>query len=92
MTITRQAKYLSGVDRGKHVAFIHPEGKYSGAYRIEGTLVSVKHLGDGSTTLVVHTLGGIRYGDITENTTVTITGTPAPAGLNLHRSVIDQDG
>lgn len=90
MTTTREAKYLSGVDRGKHVAFVHPGGKYSGAYRIEGTLVSVKHLGDDSTTLVVQTVGGIRYGDITENTTVTITGTPTPAGLDLHRSVLDQ--
>lgn len=91
MTTTRQAKYLSGVDRGKHVAFVHPGGKYSGAYRIEGTLVSVKHLSDDSTTLVVKTVGGIRYGDVTENTMVTINGTPTPAGLDLHRSVLDQE-
>lgn len=74
MTVQREAKYLSGVDRGKHVNFVHPGGKYSGAYRIEGNLVSVKHLGDGSTTLVVQTASGIRYGDITENTIVLITG------------------
>lgn len=90
MTTIRGAKYLSGVDRGKHVVFVHSGGKYSGAYRIEGTLVSVKHLGDGSTTLVVETVGGIRYGDIIENTMVTIAGTPTQAGLDLHRSVIDQ--
>lgn len=92
MTTTREAQRLTGVDRGKHVAFIHPGGKYSGAYRIEGTLVSVKHLGDGTTTLVVQADGGIRYGDITENTLVTISGTPTLPGLNLHHSVLDQDG
>lgn len=92
MTTTRQAKYLSGVDRGKHVEFVSTAGKYTGPYRISGPLIAVKHLGDGTTTLIVQSPSGAKYGDVPADTKITITGTSTTAGLDLHRSVLDQDG
>lgn len=92
MTTTRQAEYLSGADRGKHVEFVATAGKYTGPYRISGPLIAVKHLGDGTTTLIVQSPSGPKYGDVPADTMITITGTPTPPGLNLHSSVLDQNG
>lgn len=55
MTTQIEAQRLSGVDRGKHVRFTGTPPRH---LVYEGTLVQVKHLGDGGTTIVIRAGNG----------------------------------
>lgn len=76
MPVTREAKYLSGVDRGKHVRLMAPGGRYTGTWELEGELVSVTHHGGTDLTdVIVLSSDGPRQGaNLHANTLVTITG------------------
>ncbi|MGO4298487.1 hypothetical protein [Glutamicibacter sp. MCAF14] len=85
-----EAQRLSGVDRGKHVKFTSAGPRY---LVYEGTLLQVKHLGDGWTTIVIRSADGrIEWDHVPPITHVTITGLPTPSGLNLHKSITIQEG
>lgn len=73
--VSREARYLSGVDRGKHVRLMVPGGRYTGPWELDGELVRVTHWGDGTVSLHVIRDDGPKAGtDIPANTIVTITG------------------
>lgn len=75
MPVTREARYLSGVDRGKHIRVMVPGGRYTGPWELAGKLVRVTHWGDGMISLHVLREDGPKAGaDIHPNTPVTITG------------------
>lgn len=90
MTTTRVARHLSGADLGKTIEFLGKEpGKEPGdglTYRTKGIIVAIEHEDD---CVSIDTGNGYRL--IRAGEPVTITGTDTPAGLNLHRSVIDQN-
>lgn len=78
MPVTREARYLSGVDRGKHVRLMVPGGRYTGPQELEGELLAVAHWGDGTIALNVLRADGPRRAEcIPPNTIVTITGKPS---------------
>ncbi|OIH86006.1 hypothetical protein BLJ79_04215 [Arthrobacter sp. UCD-GKA] len=76
MPATREARYLSGVDIGKHVRLMVPGGKHTGPWEIEGKLVGATHFGDGAVSMIVlRATGGPRQvGYLPPETPVTITG------------------
>lgn len=89
MTTPKEAQRLSGVDRGKHVRFTGSKPLH---LNYEGELVQVKHLGDGGTTIVIRAKDGrIEWDHVSPNTLVTLQGLPTPPGLNLHKSITDQE-
>lgn len=72
MTTTTEAQRITGIDRGKHVTFPGAVNRI-----LTGTLVQVKHLGDGNTTLVIQTEDGrLEWDHVPPATHVTITGRP----------------
>lgn len=74
MPATREARYLSGVDRGKHVSLMVPGGKYSGPWELAGTLYELTHWADGTMSMVVVREDGPARGmSIPPETPVTIT-------------------
>ena len=87
MTTTRSAKYLSGADIGKTIEFLGKEPGSGLTYRTTGTISAIEHEDD---CVSIDTGNGYRL--IRADQPVTITGIGTPAGLDLHRSVIDQDG
>lgn len=75
MPVTREAKHLSGVDRGKHVSLMVPGGKYTGPRELAGELITVTHWGDGKLSMIVLRNDGPKAaGGIPPDTLVTITG------------------
>ncbi|MFJ5106667.1 MULTISPECIES: hypothetical protein [unclassified Glutamicibacter] len=86
MTLTREAKYLSGADLGKTIEFLGKEPGDGLTYRTTGTIRAIEHEDD---CVSIDTGSGCRL--IRSGDPVTITGTDTPPGLNLHRSVIDQN-
>ncbi|PRB78258.1 hypothetical protein CQ012_02395 [Arthrobacter sp. MYb214] len=87
MTTTREARHLSGADLGKTIEFLGKEPGDGLTYRTKGTIVAIEHEDD---CVSIDTGNGYRL--IRAGEPVTITGTDTPPGLNLHRSVLDQDG
>lgn len=105
MTTTREAKYLSGADLGKTIEFkkgdatlngilaeIHPQ-----AQLIDDTCIADAVAGRTTYTIGQRFVGIIILIDgeptgtsLTMSHPVTITGTPTPEGIDLHRSVLDQ--
>lgn len=103
MSITREARHLSGADLGKAITV------NLGERTVTGHLTSVSHranlidderlcetmpryeIGPGETMIEILVTTGILQTTIEPTHPVTITGTDTPPGLNLHRSVIDQD-
>lgn len=104
MTTTREARHLNGADLGKTVTVDLGDdtvtGTLSGVTHT-GNLIAEERL---CTTQPEYTLGrasvivevlvpsGLLQTTIEPTHPVTITGTPTPPGLNLHNSVLDQDG
>lgn len=75
MPVAREARYLSGVDRGKHVTLTVPGTRYTMPWELAGTLTSVQHWGDGTVTvLVLREDGPARGTGLPSDTQVTITG------------------
>lgn len=67
-----EAQRLSGVDRGKHVKFTSAGPRH---LVYEGTLLQVKHLGDGGTTIVIRSANGrIEWDHVPPVDKVTLTG------------------
>lgn len=87
MTTTREARYLSGADLGKTIEFLGKEPGSGLTYRTKGIIRAIEHEDD---CVSIDTGNGYRL--IRAIEPVTITGTDTPPGLNLHRSVLDQDG
>lgn len=88
MTTTTEAQRLTGTDRKKLVRFT---GTAPFHHTHEGTLVQVKHLGDGGTTIVIQTKDGrLEWDHVDPGTKVEVTGQPTPAGLDLHKPVTEQ--
>lgn len=87
MTTTREARHLSGADLGKTIEFLGQEPGSGLIYPTTGTIVAIEHEDD---CVSIDTGNGYRL--IRAGEPVTITGTPTPAGIDLHRSVLDQDG
>lgn len=84
MTTTREARHLSGADLDKTVtATDEIDGR-----TVTGILDKIIHYGSSATLTILGAGESIYVG---ANDPVTITGTDTPPGLNLHRSVIDQD-
>lgn len=84
-----EAQRLSGVDRGKHVKFTSAGPRH---LVYEGTLLQVKHLDDGWTTIVIRSADGrIEWDHVPPATHVTLSGLPTPPGLNLHKSITEQE-
>lgn len=88
MTTSIEARYLSGNDLGKTltVDMGEPISGIIGGLGMDAERISIyfeQPAEDRQGTFAVH---------ITPDHLVTITGTPTPPGLNLHRSVLDQDG
>lgn len=78
MPVTREARYLSGADRGKHVRLMVPGEKYTGDWELAGELRRVTHWGDGTISIHVLREDGPKAGaEIPPNTVVTITGKPS---------------
>lgn len=88
MTTTRDAKYLAPVDIGKTVTFTDTDtGK-----TVTGELLRIDALDCSPIDLTI--IAGKDSGQylVQLDDPVAITGTDTPPGLNLHRSVLDQDG
>lgn len=104
MTTTREARHLNGADLGKTITVSMGDdtitGTLSGVTHT-GNLIAEERL---CTTRPEYTLGrasvivevlvqsGLLQTTLEPTHTITITGTDTPAGLDLHRSVLDQDG
>lgn len=75
MPVTREAKYLSGADRGKHVRVMVPGGKSHDPWELAGQLGSITHWSDNTTSMtVLREDGATHVHDIPADTIVTITG------------------
>ncbi|WP_417372997.1 hypothetical protein [Glutamicibacter protophormiae] len=87
MPTTREAKYLSGADRGKTIEFSfgNPKRHYS------GKLWSVEHTGTYETRIKLHKDGRTFGATLQEDHPVTFTGTDTPTGLDLHKPVTEQE-
>ena len=76
MPATREARYLSGADRGKHVSLTVPGGRF-GDWELAGELVGTRHWGDGTVDILVNR-GDVRGPSIATHlppeTPITITG------------------
>lgn len=109
MTITRQAKYLSGADLGKTVSYKTFDTDTGKTITHTGHLIKAEHqlniieetsicdpnptysLGAPSFRIELLCAGTFTTKLLDPDHPVTITGTPTPPGLDLHRSVLDQD-
>lgn len=106
MTVTHEARYLSGTDLGKTITY------QVGESHIQGMLYDLNHtanlieettyadlaagrerwaIGQQALTVSVLADGEAIHNRITMNTLVTITGTDIPPGLKPHRGVLDQE-
>ena len=84
MSTTREARHLSGADLDKTITVTDEmDGR-----TVTGVLDKITHYGCSATLTILGEGASIYVG---ANDPVTITGTNTPPGLNLHRSVIDQD-
>lgn len=104
MTTTREARHLSGADLGKTITIDQGDhtatGPMSSVIHLS-KLIHQERLCDttpryeirpGNTIVEILVTTGILQTTLEPTHPVTITGTPTPAGLDLHRSVLDQDG
>lgn len=87
MPLKRAAKYLSGVDRGKTISMYCKDTLRS----ITIDILAVEHWPGETIVWVPADLNQEPY-HLDPEQNVLITGTPTPAGIDLHRSVLDQDG
>lgn len=72
MPVTREARHLSGVDRGKHVHLTVPRIRHS-PWELAGELISTRHWGDGTVDLIVQRDTGPRLAEnLPPDTIVTI--------------------
>lgn len=82
MSVTREARYLSGADRGKHVSLTVPGSRF-GDWALAGELVGTRHWGDGTVDILVKWDGESRGPRIANHlppeTPVIITGKVSPA-------------
>lgn len=104
VTTTREARHLNGADLGKTVTIDLGEHTVTGHLTSVGhqanlinderlcTTVPRYEIGPGKTIFEILVTTGILQTTLEPTHPVTITGTPTPAGLNLHKSVLDQDG
>lgn len=104
VTTTREARHLNGADLGKTITIDLGEHTVTGhlaSVSHQANLINDERLcdpapryeiGPGKTILEILVTTGILQTTIEPTHPVTITGTPTPAGLDLHRSVLDQDG
>ena len=75
MPVAREARYLSGNDRGKHVRLTVPGGKHTGPWELAGEMLELVHWADGTTSMTVRRDDGPALGlGIPPDTIVTITG------------------
>lgn len=88
MTTTRAAKYLTPLDTGKTITIIDKET----GHHVTGQLQRIDATDCSPIDLTI--IAGKNSGHylVQFNDQVTITGTDTPPGLNLHKSVLDQDG
>lgn len=107
MTLTREARHLSLNDLGKTIQY-ETDGQPTRGVLVDLTgsvdLIDDSTHQDRANDRICYIIGGTRicaviitageYVSATfgPNTLVTIEGTSTPPGLNLHRSVLDQDG
>lgn len=109
MTITRQAKYLSGADLGKTVSYKTLDTDTGKTITHTGHLVKADHqlnliedtslcdphptysLGEPAFRIEVLNAGTFITANLSPDHPVTITGTPTPAGFDLHKPVTDQN-
>lgn len=107
MTTTREARHLSGADLGKTVEYHVGESRIKGklyGVNAHADLIDETTYGDlwagreswaiGQTRVNLSVLSGAESleHNLPLDRPVSVTGTDTPAGLNLHRSVIDQGG
>lgn len=104
MTTTREARHLNGADLGKTITVDLGEHTVTGHLTSVSHQANLIHneslcdpatryeIGPGKTILEILVTTGILQTTIEPNHPITITGTDTPAGLDLHRSVLDQDG
>lgn len=104
MTTTREARHLNGADLGKTITVDLGEHTVTGhltSVSHQANLINDERLctttpryeiGLGKTILEILVTTGILQTTIEPNHPVAITGTNTPSGLDLHRSVLDQDG
>lgn len=87
MTTTREAKYLAPIDIGKTVTVTDTDAGKT----VTGELLRIDALEGCPIDLTI--IAGKDSGNylVQLDDPVTITGTDTPPGLNLHRSVLDQD-
>lgn len=104
MTTTREARHLNGADLGKTITIELGDdtvtGTLSGVTHT-GNLIAEERLcatapeytlGRASVILEVLVPHGLLQTNLEPTHSIAITGTPTPPGLDLHRSVLDQDG
>lgn len=104
MTTTREARHLNGADLGKTITVDLDENTVTGHLTSVGhranlinderlcTTTPRYEIGPGKTILEILVTTGILQTTIEPTHPVAITGTDTPPGLNLHKSVLDQDG
>lgn len=88
MITTRAAKYLTPMDTGKTITITDKDTGHNVTgqlQRIDATDCSPIDL-----TIIAGSYSGHYL--VNHDDEVTITGTDTPPGLNLHQSVLDQDG
>ena len=88
MTTTREAKYLAAVDLGKTITVTDTDTDKT----VTGELQSIEatDCSDIQLSIIAGKDSGTYH--VAHDDEVTITGANTPPGLNLHPSVIDQDG
>ncbi|UAV84828.1 hypothetical protein [Glutamicibacter mishrai] len=104
MTTTREARHLSGADLGKAITVDLEEHTVTGHLTSvchRANLIDDESLcetmpryeiGPGKTMIEILVTTGILQTTIEPTHPVKVTGTPTPPGLDLHKSVLDQDG
>ncbi len=95
MTTTREAKHLSGADLAKTITVNLDENTVTRQLTSDERLCTTQpeySLGRASTILEIILPTGLLQTTLEPTHPVTITGTPTPPGLDLHKSVLDQDG
>lgn len=104
MTTTREARHLNGADLGKTITVDLGEHTVTGHLTSVSHQANLIHnerlcattpryeIGPGKTILEILITTGILQTTLEPTHPITLTGTPTPPGLDLHKSVLDQDG
>lgn len=104
MTTTREARHLNGADLGKTITVDLGEHTVTGHLTSVGHRANLINderlcattpeytLGRASAIVEVLVPSGLLQTTLEPTHPITITGTDTPPGLDLHRSVLDQDG